>query len=390
MTDFDATIPPLPAPQQAPLATPSPTATPRPLARAQKPSTSTTVLRFCWFSLVAILVLGFLALILAGIGGIVSASEELSYAFQPGSEWEVITQGDVEQCVAIYNLVGVINGQSAGAFERFVRDVVDDDQIKAFVLRVNSPGGTVSASHRIHHAVEQLKATEKPVIVSMGSVAASGGYMASCNATEIVAEPSTVTGSIGVIAQWLVLDGTLDKIGIEPVVVKSTDADYWKDDISPYHKPDARQMADLKKMLDTMQEQFNTVVREGRGDRLKPRETTLPEVTTRRLTGGTGESHVETTDLPAVEETEPFNGKVYLAPEALKLGLVDRLGYREDAIALAAEKAGLGDAHVIVYVKKSGLFGTLMSMETTTPTQTVQSALETVSTPKIMAIWQVD
>ena len=95
-------------------------------------------------------------------------------------------------------------------------------------------------------------------------------------------------------------------------------------------------------------------------------------------------------ELTSPTETEPFNGKVYLAPEALELGLVDRIGYREDAIALAGELAGLSDPHVIVYIKKSGLLGTLMSMETANPAQTVESALDTVSTPKIMAIWQVD
>jgi protease-4 len=376
MNDFETPIPPVP----------SQAVSPQPIhihMPGQKPSIIGRITRIIWLVLTCLFVLAIL-------GAIISAVEELEHAMADGTEWTVVKEGDIEQCVAIYNLTGPIHAGSASAFEEFVRDTANDDQIKAFVIRVNSPGGTVSASNRLNQCVEELKATGKPVVISMGSVAASGGYMASCNGTEIFAEPSTITGSIGVIAQWMVIEGTLDKIGVEPMTIKSTDADYWKDDISAYHKPDARQMADLRKMLNAMQEQFNDSVRKGRGSRLKPRETKLKELT---IQGPADEAvTLVMVDIPALTETEPFNGKVYIAAEALELGMIDRIGYRKDAEARAAELAGLDNPHVIVYTKRGGLMLglQLLSTESESPTETIENAIDTVSTPKIMAIWQMD
>ncbi len=414
MNDFETPIPPVP----------SQAVSPQPIhihMPGQKPSIIGRITRIIWLVLTCLFVLAIL-------GAIISAVEELEHAMADGTEWTVVKEGDIEQCVAIYNLTGPIHAGSASAFEEFVRDTANDDQIKAFVIRVNSPGGTVSASNRLNQCVEELKATGKPVVISMGSVAASGGYMASCNGTEIFAEPSTITGSIGVIAQWMVIEGTLDKIGVEPMTIKSTDADYWKDDISAYHKPDARQMADLRKMLNAMQEQFNDSVRKGRGSRLKPREVPAPQPAEGRIynygaielsdsereelkaqllergiekmpSDELGEADrtsieddVSPLDMLGLTETEPFNGKVYIADEALELGMIDAVGYRKDAEARAAELAGLDNPHVIVYTKRGGLMVglQLLSTETANPTETIENAIDTVSTPKIMAIWQMD
>ena len=101
-------------------------------------------------------------------------------------------------------------------------------------------------------------------------VAASGGYYMSAPADEIYAEPTTITGSIGVIGGWVVLKGTLDKIGAEPIVVKSTHAQGWKDEMSMYAAPHAYQMKHIQEVLDKMQERFEEVVRTGRGNRLHP------------------------------------------------------------------------------------------------------------------------
>ena len=269
MSDYNASTPETPETPDA--ITPPPAQPPAmPAIHIHMPTPKKSVLRL-------ILRVVLVVAVLAGMGAITMEMTGVLNQLQGGTSWQVPEDGDKDQCIAVYRISGALGAESVARFDRFYRRVKDNESIKAIVLRVNSPGGTVSASEQIHHLVEQLKATGKPVVVSMGGVAASGGYMVSCNADEIFAEPATVTGSIGVIATWFVVEGTLDKIGVQPITVKSNDADYWKQSVSPFHEPDVRQIAELRNMLNAMQTQFNEMVTAGRGDRLKPRTLPAPQ-----------------------------------------------------------------------------------------------------------------
>ncbi len=185
--------------------------------------------------------------------------------------------------------------------------------VKAIVLRVNSPGGGVVASDEIYHALLEI---ETPVVVSMSEVAASGGYYISCGADEIVANPTTLTGSIGVIGTSPNLEGLLDKVGIEVTVMKSGD---MKDALSPYREPTEEELEYYQRIIDQAHAQFVGIVAEGR-------------------------------DLPLEEVREIADGRVYTGLQALELGLVDELGNFPEAIDLAAELAGIeGEPQVIDY-----------------------------------------
>jgi protease-4 len=185
--------------------------------------------------------------------------------------------------------------------------------VKAIVLRVNSPGGGVVASDEIYHALLEI---QKPVVVSMSEVAASGGYYISCGADEIVANPTTLTGSIGVIGTSPNLEGLLDKIGIQVTVIKSGD---MKDALSPFREPTEEELEYYQTIIDEAYAQFVGIVAEGR-------------------------------DLPPDEVREIADGRVYTGLQALELGLVDELGNFPEAIDLAAELGGIdGEPQVIDY-----------------------------------------
>ena len=321
-----------------------------------------------------------LSLLLAATIGARAIGSQL-FARPAKMDRTVLTEGDMEQVVAVYRISGVINHNTVVGFHRFYDAVVDDDNIRAIVLRVNSPGGGVTSSNEVHHMVKRLQGAGKTVVVSMGAVAASGGYMISCSADHIIAEPTTITGSIGVIMTWLVLEETLDRIGVQPVVIKSAHADYWKDDASLLRQPDERQIAHLRDMLDQMQEQFEQSVRQGRGDNLQ----LAPPAGPGPLAVGEGAEEIDP------DANAPFNGKAYLAADALELGLIDEIGYREEAIDRAAELAGLDEPHVVAYTHRaSQLASLLLSSERDNPLQQGADLLEDLQTPRIMAIWKVD
>jgi protease-4 len=300
-----------------------------------------------------------------------------------------VRQGEADQVVAVYSIHGIIDGRQAGRFRQFCREVQADGNIKAVVLRVDSPGGGVSASDQMHAMVQTLCDKGKRVVVSMGGVAASGGYYVSAPADEIVAEETTITGSIGVLAMWVVFDGTLDKIGAESMVLRSTHARGWKDDISPLRKPDARQRKRLQKLLDQMQERFEDVIRKGRGDKLpvavRQQTPMLPiegDVTIKQA----GEAVKVTSEPP-----DPFNGKVFLAAEAKALGLVDHIGYLDKALERAADLANLSNPHVVEFAPRRGVLAQLMDQRRPdTAVKLGRELLDDLQTPRIMMLWKAE
>jgi signal peptide peptidase SppA len=189
-------------------------------------------------------------------------------------------------------------GSSSSALKD-LRKALTNDKVKGILLRINSPGGTVPTSQELHDAVIALKKKGKPVVVSMGDLAASGGYYVACASDKIVANPGTLTGSIGVIMNMLNLKGLADKFGVYPEVIKSGE---FKDIASPYRAMTPAEHAILQDLIMDSYDQFTTAVAEGRK---------LPIETVKKIA----------------------DGRIYSGRQAQKLGLVDELGSYTDALA---------------------------------------------------------
>lgn len=237
--------------------------------------------------------------------------------------------------IAVYYAYGEIDGSSSSSAdeginsEKVIKDLrklKDDEDVKAVVLRVNSPGGSAYGSEQIWHAVSQLK-KEKPVIVSMGDYAASGGYYISCNADTIVAEPTTLTGSIGIFGMMPDAQGLTEKIGVYFDVVKT----------NPY--------AD-----------FGTITRPMNDDEkglLQMHVNHGYELFLTRCSDGRG---------IGMEELDKIaQGRVWTGSTAKELGLVDVLGGLDKALEIAIDKAGVDAYTVMSYPKKESFFESLMS-----------------------------
>lgn len=292
---------------------------------------------------------------------------------------KTLTRGDENSVVAVYHVTGVIGAPAAQQFQTFTREVVSDSKVKAVVLRVDSPGGGIAASDEIWSMVGKLKEHGKKVVVSMGGVAASGGYYISAGADRIFAEETTITGSIGVIMAWLVLERGLDKLGIDPLVLKSTHAEGWKDELSSLKSPDDRQKAHLREVLDTMQARFEKIVKDGRGAKLK---LTNKAYTATMPAAGGGVRTVEIT------ETEPLNGKIYMGAEAKALGLVDDIGYMDQAIDAAKKLASLTNPSVIQFERRQSLIEKMVEGQAAAGIKIDSSTLDELTTPRVMVLWQ--
>ncbi len=240
-------------------------------------------------------------------------------SFRGISEEGLITISPGGQKVALVELTGVI--YDSRQIVRQFKTYGENPSIKAIVFRINSPGGGVAASQEIYEAVKKVRKSGKPVVVSMGSVAASGGYYVACGADSIVANPGTTTGSIGVILETTNVAGLLKKLGVSVNVVKSGK---FKDIGSPFRKMTSEERAYLQKYIDNAYGQFVRVV--------------------------SAERH-----LP-IERVKQFaDGRIFTGEQALKLGLVDKLGTYDDAIALAAKMAGISGKPTLVKMKKRKL-----------------------------------
>ncbi len=226
--------------------------------------------------------------------------------------------------VALVYLRGPIIDAKSSVDE--IKEYVEDSAIKALVLRVDSPGGGVAASQEIYEEVKRAAAV-KDVVVSMGSVAASGGYYVSAPATRIVANPGTITGSIGVIMEIPNVEGLMDKVGIKTEVIKSG---RHKDMASAFREMDEEDRKILQGVIDDVYEQFVRDVAESRG-------------------------------LPVEAVREMADGRIFTGRQAFDLGLVDELGGLEDAINLSAELAGIeGEPQVVTREEKYSFLDLLM------------------------------
>ena len=243
---------------------------------------------------------------------------------------EIRVGGQGKDKIALVHLSGLISDQEEDGLLVSAPNLVsqikeelqwaqNDPDVKAVVIRINSPGGTVTASDLLYHEIKMFKEkTGKKVIASIMDLGASGGYYVAVAADKIVVHPTSVTGSIGVIMVNLNMKGLLEKIGVSGTAIKSGKL---KDMGSPLRPMTKEERLIFQGIIDELYARFLSVIETGRKN-LSPEQI-----------------------------RKAADGRVYTATQAMDLGLVDQIGYLDDAIALARKEAGLGEASVVRYVR---------------------------------------
>jgi protease-4 len=224
--------------------------------------------------------------------------------------------GGGENLVGIVEVTGII--YDSDDIIRQIKEFRENESVKAILLRINSPGGTVGPAQEIYREIEKTVPTKK-VVASMGTVAASGGYYIAAATDGIMANPGTITGSIGVIMSYTNYMELFEKIGLSAVVIKSGE---YKDIGSPIREMTEVEAGILQDFVDGTKRQFVEAVASGR-------------------------------DMPLDKVSALADGRIYTGEEARDHGLVDRLGNLEDAIAWTGELAGLEGEISTVYARKA-------------------------------------
>jgi protease IV len=250
-----------------------------------------------------------------------------------------IVRIDLEGMIASGSAGGLFAevGMNVESVKRAIEQAIADKNVKGLVLMVNSPGGEVTASDSLYHAIKQA-ATKKPVVVYMDSMAASGGYYLSCGATKIIANETTLTGSIGVIIQTLNYSETFGKVGLEMVTFASGK---FKDTLSGSRPMRDDEKAYIQSLVTQMYDKFVGIVADARKLDKEMLKSTIAD------------------------------GRVLTGTDALASKLVDQVGYIEDAYALAKQLGGATDATVVKYrreAKLADLFGMLGEARAVPPT----------------------
>ena len=239
--------------------------------------------------------------------------------------------------IALIEVEGMLMNRQAGGFLQptendsslFTQELdkaEKDSEVRAVILRINSPGGTVSASDVLHEQVLAFKKrSKKPVIAACQDIAASGGYYVACAADKIVAQPTSIVGSIGVIFQTFDLSGTLDKVGAKAEAIKSG---ALKDMGSPFRPMEPAERVVMQQMVDEYHLRFRDIVKAGRS---------MDDVTLATVT----------------------NGRVWSGAKAAELGLVDQTGQLPDAIELARQMGKAPNAEVVIYRRPHGYGGSI-------------------------------
>jgi protease-4 len=238
----------------------------------------------------------------------------------PGPARDKVLMIDIDGTISAALETGFLSREKsvvARVFERLERAAADPS-VKAVLLRLDTPGGEVTASDIIYHEILRFKErTGRPVVGLMMSVAASGGYYIASACDLIIAHPSTLTGSIGVISVFPSVESLMAKVGVKVNVIKSGPA---KDSGSPFRDMTEDEKKIFQGIIDEYYENFLAVVARGR------------------------KGKVAEADLRTVAD-----GRVYTAPQALKLGLIDGVGYFEDAYGKARDLAGIESARLVAY-----------------------------------------
>lgn len=254
---------------------------------------------------------------------------------------EQVLEGEGEKKVLLLDISGTISEQerSGGLLglpsssmvslvRESLRKAEKDDAIAGLILRINSPGGTVTASDIIHHDIIEFKKRKQvPVLACIMATGTSGGYYVAAAADEIIAHPTAITGSIGVILMKFNVEGLMGKIGVEEQTVKSGDK---KDIMSPFRRATPDEVRLAQGIIDQLYGRFLDVAMARPGNKLSLEEL-------RKLA----------------------DGRIYTAGQARAAGLIDRTGYLDDVIAATRKLAGDDDARVVTYYRPGSYKGSI-------------------------------
>jgi protease-4 len=309
-----------------------------------------------FLSAMFIFLIVFIVGIVAGVSALASATED------NGIVQSSVTQEGTSSTIAILNISGVIDGSNAEFSRQAVEEIVKNKNVRAVILRVNSPGGGVTESDEIWHYIQKIKEAKIPLIASYGGVAASGGYYISCNADYIIAQETTITGSIGVIANIMTFQNLLEKIGVSPVTLIAKDSPEKSVANDVFRNWTTKDKQKVTGILDAMYSVFYSRVKEGR-------------------------SHVVTN--PKTLESIA-NGSAYTAQQALSNGLIDQIGYLDDAIVIAQQRAGIKNEEptVLTLSRRAPMLGGLFGAQSKgISSSDLQSILQELSMPKLMYLY---
>lgn len=254
---------------------------------------------------------------------------------------EQVLEGEGAKKILLLDISGTISeqeksggllGRPSSSMVSLIRESLhkaeQDEDIAGLILRINSPGGTVTASDIIHHDILEFKKRRKvPVLACIMGVGASGGYYVAAAADEIIAHPTAITGSIGVILMKFNVEGLMGKVGVEEQTVKSGDK---KDIMSPFRKATPEEVKLGQVIIDQLYGRFLDIVMARTGNRLSRDEL-------RKLA----------------------DGRIYTAGQALEGKLVDRIGYLDDVIASVRKMAGDDRARVVSYFRPGTYKGSI-------------------------------
>lgn len=304
------------------------------------------------FSLLANVLLFF------GIIGIMMLSGGMFTLSQTYPE-QILEDGPASSKIAVIRMQGVIDNQISEEVRRQLDAAAGDRRVKAVILRAVTPGGTVSASDQIHHAITQFRQkSNKPIVAFMQSMATSGGYYTSVACDKIVAEPTVITGSIGVIMSNLVIRDLLEnKLGIDPVVIKSGPKKDWPSMFS--HMTEEQKQYLMDKLITPAYERFIQLVADGRP------QLTMEEIRTLA------------------------DGSIYGAEEARANKLIDQVGYIDQAIATAKSLGGISRARVVEYYRSPTILS-LFGAETKPSLKLDRDTLHELSVPQLLYLWDAN
>ena len=302
------------------------------------------------FSILANMVLFFL---LIGVVALFGAGHRTLFAE------EVVREGPRTSKIAVVNIQGLIDGGQAREFLAQLKMAKRDRRVKAVIVRVSSPGGTIAGSDQIYNEILKFREEEgKPIVAFMQGIAASGGYYTSVACDRIVAEPTTITGSIGVMFGHFVLQQLLeDKLGIKPVIITAGQKKGWPSMFQAFTDEQREYVQD--KLITPAYERFVQVVADGRSP------LSLPDV--RNLA----------------------DGGIYGAEEAVEKKLIDRTGYFDDAIEEVKSLADIKKAQVVEYRRPFSL-AKLLSYRSRSRFSIDTSTLYELSVPQVLYLWSLN
>jgi len=320
----------------------------RPHGRGVWSTVATILLILSVFANVALFVLLILAISLAGgLGGTQG----------DGLREHVITKGQTREKIAVIHIDGVLDDLMVEDGHKQIMRAAEDPRVKAVILEINSPGGGLTASDSLHHLL-QTELEGKPIVAAMDAVAASGGYYIACAAQRIVAQPTTVTGSIGIIGHLFFVNELMkDKLGIVPVTIKVGAQKDWPNMFTQAGLPDEQRQYLMDALMTPGFDRFVQVVREARG---------FDEAEVRRLA----------------------TGRVFTGPEARDVNLVDEVGYFERAVEIAEELGGAQGATVVEYQRVPTLADFLsLQTEARQALNLTPERIAAMATPRVMYLW---